>query len=265
LSRDERDVTEARTEGERLFEQYLDEMQYAYEFEKEFEGKKKRPDYAVTKGGGTFLFDAKDFDPMTPKLGFSQFDPYSRLRQRIDDGRKKFKEFKEFPCCIVLRNTGNAFVNVESPAIVIGAMYGDAGFKIPIYVGPGTSSTPPRPPQQAFLEGGKMVYKHKAQNTTISALITLRYIAVGMCRVKEIFKEHRHLSIPDAIEAASERFPSFDVEERRLGVIVWENALARIPLSRDLFTGPYDLRWGVESSDQKIVFEGEALRELITD
>jgi hypothetical protein len=144
-------VTAARTEGERLFEQYLNEMRYAYEFEKEFEGKKKRPDYTVTRSGSTFLFDAKDFDPMKPEFGFSQFDPYFRLRQRIDDGRKKFKEFKEFPCCIVLRNTGNAFVNVETPAIVLGAMYGDAGYKIPVYVGPGPSSTLPPPAPANFL------------------------------------------------------------------------------------------------------------------
>jgi hypothetical protein len=64
------------------------------------------------------------------------------------------------------------------------------------------------------------------------------------------------------MEAASERFPNFDVEERHLGVIVWENAVARIPLSRDLFTGPYDLRWGVEGSDQTIVFEGKIFREF---
>jgi hypothetical protein len=42
------------------------------------------------------------------------------------------------------------------------------------------------------------------------------------------------------------------------------NEAARF-LSRDLFTGPYDLRWGVEGNDQTIVFEGEALRGLITD
>src|ERR1022692_2107126 len=155
-------------------------MRYAFEFEKEYEGKKKRPDYTITKDGSKSLFDAKDFDPMRPAPGFSQFDPYSRIRQRIDDGRQKFKEFKEFPCCIVLRNTGNAFVNVESPGIVLGSMYGDSGFKIPIYVGPGTSPTPPPAPQHAFLEHGKMVRKTYAQNTTISALVTLRHVRVGV-------------------------------------------------------------------------------------
>jgi len=37
-------------------------MDYPYEFEKEFPGKSKRPDYTVTKNG-VFLFDVKDFDP----------------------------------------------------------------------------------------------------------------------------------------------------------------------------------------------------------
>lgn len=258
-------MAETRTEGEKLFAQYLDGMQYVYEFERGFEGKKKRPDYTITKEGGLFLFDAKDFDPTMPPPGFMQFDPYFRIRQRIDDGRKKFKEFKEFPCCVVLRNTGNVFVDVESPHAVLGAMYGDAGFKIPIYVGSGPNPTQAPPVEQAFLGGGKMIRKSYAQNTTISALVTLRYVAVGMRRVRMVFRDRPHLSVAEAIEEACKRFPDFDVDERHLGVIVWENAVARIPLSRDLFTGPYDLRWGVEGADQTIVFEGEVLRELPND
>ena len=254
-------MTQARTEGEQLFKKYLDAMQYMYEFEKEYEGKKKRPDYTVTKDGGVFLFDAKDFDPLMP-LGFSQFDPYFRIRQRIDDGRKKFKEFKEFPCCVVLRNTGNAFVNVESAPIVLGAMYGDAGFEVPVYLGPGASPTPPPPPRPAFLGNGKMVRNRYTQNTTISALVSLRHVAVGTQRLRAIFRELPHLGVPESIEVALERFPRFDADDRHLGVIVWENAVARIPLSRDLFNGPYDMRWGVEGNDQTIVFEGEELRKL---
>jgi hypothetical protein len=35
------------TPGELLFQDYLAAMRYPYEFEKEFPGKKKRPDYTV--------------------------------------------------------------------------------------------------------------------------------------------------------------------------------------------------------------------------
>ena len=51
------------TAGELLFQHYLDAMKYPYEFEREFPGKRKRPDYTVTKSGGMFLFDVKDFEP----------------------------------------------------------------------------------------------------------------------------------------------------------------------------------------------------------
>jgi len=199
---------------------------------------------------------------MELRPGFMQFDPYFRIRQRIDDGRKKFKEFKEFPCVVVLRNTGNAFVDIETPAIVLAAMYGDSGSKIPIYVGHGTSPTSPPPIQDAFGGRGKMVRKWYSQNTTISALVSLRYIALGMCRLRRIYRDLPGLRVSEAIEAAGERFPNFDLDERHLGVIVWENSVARIPLSRKIFTGRYDLRWGIESGDQTIVFEGEELREL---
>lgn len=67
-----------------------------------------------------FLFDVKDFDEYCP-LGFSAYDPYPRIREKIDEGREKFKEFKEFPCSIVLQNNGNAFVHLDSPEIVLGS------------------------------------------------------------------------------------------------------------------------------------------------
>ncbi len=41
-----------------------------------------------------------------------------------------------------------------------------------------------------------------------------------------------------------------------------ENAVARIPLSRKLFTGPFDERWGCENGYQSIVFRGDKLAAL---
>jgi hypothetical protein len=115
---------------------------------------------------------------------------------------------------------------------------------------------------QAFLGRGKMVRGSKKQNTTISALITLRKIRIGWLRYNKMIREFPKLSIDETLQAASERDEDFDLEEEHLGVIVWENAVARIPLSRTLFTGDYDLRWGVEGQDQTITFEGKYLSEL---
>jgi hypothetical protein len=251
-----------RTIGERLFEDYLNEMQYPYEFEKEYEGHKQRPDYTVTKDG-VFLFDVKDFDPYMP-LGVSAHDPYPRIREKIDSGRKKFKGFKDLPCCIVLRNNGNAFVDIEFPAVVLGAMYGDSGFTMPFDPAKGRAIGPPT---RAFLPGrGKMIRDpNHIQNSTISALLTLRYVGVGLRRLRKIWREFPGLSVDEAIQIGTERFPMFDAAERKLGVIVWENAVARIPLSRHLFTGRYDERWGVDGDDQKMVFRGEELAALTSD
>src|SRR5580765_8447244 len=90
------------TEGELLFQNYLNAMHYTYEFEKVFPGKNKRPDYTVTRNEAQFLFDVKDFEANMP-LGFGAYDPYPPIREKIEQGRDKFKEFKEYPCSLVLK------------------------------------------------------------------------------------------------------------------------------------------------------------------
>ena len=70
-------------------------------------------------------------------------------------------------------------------------------------------------------------------------------------------KRYPHLDVEETLAAAAKEFPNFDIGEKQLGVIVWENAVARMPLSRELFTGPYDERWGYEDGQQSIAFRGE--------
>lgn len=248
-----------RTIGEQRFEEYLKAMQYPFEFERTHLGKNKRPDYTVTKDGTTALFDAKDFDPNLPP-GFTQGDPYSHIRKRIEYGRAKFREYKEFCCCIVLQNNGNVFALTEHPKIVLGAMYGDIGYSIPVYVGPGAPPAPSPPIQEGFMSGAQMLPN---KNTTISALITLRDVAVGRRRLRQIWNQQPGLSIPDAIEAATGQFGAdFDAYETQQGVIVWENIYARIPLPRELFNGPFDQRWGLDGNDLAEVSCGSRLAEL---
>lgn len=177
------------TTGELLFQDYLNAMRYPYEFEKEFPGKSKRPDYTVTKDG-LFLFDVKDFQPYMP-VGGGAFDPYPRIREKIGEGRVKFKEFKQFPCSLVLKNNGNAFVQLESPDIMLGSMYGDSGFTFPVDTKLGRAAGPLK---RAFLSRGKMVRPTHNQNTTISALITLRHVGVGMWQYRTMVKKYPNLS-----------------------------------------------------------------------
>ena len=118
---------------------------------------------------------------------------------------------------------------------------------------------------RAFLGRGKMVRPTHYQNTTISALITLRHVGVGMRQYRTMVKKYPDLDVEETLAAAAKEFPNFDIGEKQLGVIVWENAVARIALSRELFTGPYDERWGYEDGYQSIIFRGEKLAELSDD
>jgi hypothetical protein len=250
-----------RTQGELQFERYLDTMHYSYEFEKPYAGRVKKSDYTIS-ASQVFLADVKDFDPYLPSLGFQQVDVHFRIREKIQAGYKKFKEYKDFPCCVVLQNNGNVHVPSEEPAIVLGAMYGTVGFQVPVWLGDGPppEGAPPAP-SPVFTGDAQMT---ATKNTTISALLSLREVAVGVRRVRRLRQEIKGIGFNDAIAAASQRFENFDYDEMQLGVIVWENCHARLPLSRELFTGPYDERYGLEGGDITRIFCGGGMAELET-
>ncbi len=122
-----------RTPGEVAFEKYLAFHRITFEFEKEHPGKSKRPDYTIEWEGKTIVFDVKDFDPpKTFSMGFGSFDPYPPIREKTDQGRDKFKEFKEHCCGLVLFNAGAPLISLENPDIMLGSMYGDSGFTFPV-------------------------------------------------------------------------------------------------------------------------------------
>ncbi len=250
-----------RTEGELQFERYLDSMHYSCEFEKSYPGRAKKPDYTVA-ASQVFLADVKDFDPYVPTLGAQQVDVHSRIREKIQAGYKKFKEYKDFPCCVVLQNNGNPHVSVAEPAIVLGCMYGTVGFQVPIYIrnGPPPAGNPPAP-TPVFTGDAQMT---ATKNRTISALLSLREVAVGILRVRKIRKENKGIGYDDAVTLASQMFEDFDYDEMQLGVIVWENAHARLPLSRELFRGTYDERFGLEDGYVQRIFCGSGMAELET-
>lgn len=85
---------ETRTVGESIFEDYLTAQGLTFEFEKEHAGKTKRPDYTIEWHCQTIVLDVKDFDPPDRfPTGSGAFDPYPPIRERINQGRDKFKQF----------------------------------------------------------------------------------------------------------------------------------------------------------------------------
>ncbi len=255
------------TKGERLFEAYLLLQGITnYEFEKTHQGKSIRPDFSVTLDR-EFIFEVKDFEPKDLLLS-GAYDPYKRIQDKIVEGSKKFREYKELSCCLVLYNNNASLIHLEEPEIMLGAMLGKYGVSLPRKSAIGEFDATTQ--RFGFHEGGAMIPPkiNEPQNTTISALITLREVEVGP-RKLGVYLERLMTRQPDItpVETFRETFSpdiDFDKHERQLGVIVWENVFARIPFPRNLFRGPYDERWGQKGNKLEIerVFVGSELAAL---
>jgi hypothetical protein len=250
-----------KTPGEIVFELYLNSQSIPFEFEKPHAGKSKRPDYTIQWDGHTIIFDVKDFDP--PKsfpMGFGQVDPYPPIREKIGQGRKKFKEFKEYCCGLVLFNAGAPLIFLDSPDIMLGSMYGDSGFTFPFNTETGVGDSSKLKPE--FLGRGKMIRPHwtKAENTTISAIIVVEIIKPFFLMMLDLVREDRSR---DWEKELSETIPGFDPNLEVPRVIVWHNGVARIRFPYDLFNGNCDTHYGIMSIEQGVTFEGEALPDRL--
>jgi hypothetical protein len=256
----------SRTKGEALFEEYLESQGLSFEFEKEHPNKSKRPDYTIEWESRPIVFDVKDFDPPARiSMGFQQVDPYSPIREKINQGRDKFKQYKEYCCGLVLHNAGNPFVMLDHPDFLLGAMYGDSGLTFP--VNPSTGVGDISQLKQAFLGGGKMIRPNwsEPQNTTISAVITVVRIQPHFLSLLDLVRENPHRDNEAEIRA---RIPHFDPEFQVPRVIVWHNAVARIPFPTNLFRGAYDSHFGVVrvengEVEQDVTYEGDAVPDRL--
>jgi hypothetical protein len=123
------------TISEQLFENYLISQGLAdFEYEKNHEGKKRRPDYLVKVNNQEYIFDVKEFDPPPIVKGYGAYDPLPAVREKINTVVKQFKEFKDWPCCLVLYNNGDPFVHLQDPDDMQGASRGRCTV-IPVLLG----------------------------------------------------------------------------------------------------------------------------------
>jgi hypothetical protein len=259
-------VETERTQGERQFEQYLRLQSLPIEHEKQHPGKSKNPDYCIQWRGQPVMFEIKDIEAPPLPTGVGASNSYPQIRERIVRGRKKFKEFKEFCCALVLYNNG-AFVMLEHADFMLGSMYGDSGWKIPFDPVKGLMDSSAM--VRAFLGGGMMLTPDREpRNTTISALITLTRICPDWQRMLAFRREHPHIPIDDLEDAMRAKNPTFDVNVVVPRVIVWHNCLARIPFPEDLFCGPYDSHVKLVHShgdtyERRTLYRGSGLPDTI--
>ncbi len=257
-----------KTESEKLFERYLDSSGFAgkWTYEPLIEGKIKRPDYLLHWEGCECFFEIKELrkKPSEPTKWPAHINPYSSLRAEIDEARKKFKEFKEYSCSLVVHcidDVRGRFLDAEH---VLGAMLGNLG--ITADYDPAKGELVAGSERNAFLSGGKMVNPRsgKAQNTTISAVVVLERfldnIEIERAVSEEIKKRDKRLSGPELVGLRM-KFYADHPTETVPRVVVVENPYARIAFPADLFMGHFDERWRLREGQVERVFAGTKLLE----
>ena len=256
----------AKTKSELLFEQYLDIRGYTdWEHEPaDLLGQTKRPDYLLRFGGRELLLEVKEMHEKRPHPGgLTSIDPYAGLRSEIDEARFKFKRLKDFCCSLVVYNLSDWEVRLGSHH-VYGAMLGDLGFAFHVNVD--TSQPPPSDEiENIFMEGGKMLRpgKRVPQNTTISSVVVVDELRAFKPKVHRAAQQAvkierkrlgRDLTLEEAVITEHNVFCS--VPNSWFGVIrvrVFENPFAAHPFPREVFCGPYEMRWVYDLEKQQIV------------
>jgi excisionase family DNA binding protein len=248
------------TLGEKYFAYYLNQNGIPFEFEKEWPGKRRRPDFSIPFRGRYYLFEVKDLEGPAPLPGFSYFDPVKPIRDHITEAQKQFKEFPDDSCSIVLLNHG-VLTFLDDPFTMFGAMHGRVEIEIPFDTEKGRLVT--REMRNVLSgKGAKMTPRQRPapQNTRISAVIGIRTVEIGLKRMNR----YLHQFPGDTwVEHMRDDIQDFDPNEVGIGLTVWENRDAKVRLPEDLFRGPFDVRWsGPDGDGIERVFTGSVLEEF---
>jgi excisionase family DNA binding protein len=256
--------------SEVLFEDYMAEQKLGVpDHEPILPGKNRRVDYRLRFNDQTLWFEVKEFAEDPSCFGEGRggaYDPYIGIRKKIDEASKKFREYPGESCSLVLYNRNLNLVDISTPFIVLGAMLGNLSHRVPMDFERGAVNGRPR---EFFSEGGKLIDPRTKTptNTRISAVIALEKLAVGKREIqialaKKERGEDRRLSWEETFEWLRSEEEAY--QRTALRALVYENPFAAKRLPNDIFTGPYDARWGPEPDKPYIrrLYAGAELEKL---
>lgn len=265
--------TNFKTVSEQHFSCYLDEYRYAWTYEPQIGGKRKKPDFLACRDGIEFLCDTKERSSKPAPPGFRCFDPIKPVRRLLAEGRLKFKEFADRLCVLVTYNNGDFDTRLD-PTCIFGAMLGDPGFTMNF--DPESGTVDPDSIQNKFLEhGGSMIRQYdplipgQAINN-LAAVVALtsyripnpafQHASAEEAKKRRIQKA-RDLTIHEELEIDYTLLQSMRMTLREAPrVVVCINPFASHALPSNLFDGPYDERWAIENSTMVRVFAGTEVK-----
>lgn len=236
-----------RTDGERWLAQYFVEVHGwregdAWDYEPELPGKVKRPDFRLRAGDPECMLEVKDFGENLSEISMERrtLRPFSRIRGKIEEGRRQLREFRDdFGCALVLRSGPTSDTAVNDPRRVVAAFLGIPGVE-------------------------------PLRNSTIGALITLRRLHVpaeasraAWRRLIEVYDGNLPppgigLALDGQLGAAG-----LGEDQRVLSASVYVNPQARTPFPSWLFHGPFDECWTVQDGRLRRTYVGEGLLRVI--
>ena len=126
-------VHDPRTHAERLLARYFQTRGWLrgaeWQYEPEFEGRRRRPDFRLRLGGWRLMLEVKEFGraesaPDGPRRG-----RHSRIAAKIHLGERQLREYRrDHLCAVVLLSGPDPDADVSDPAVTMGAMLGDRSF-----------------------------------------------------------------------------------------------------------------------------------------
>jgi hypothetical protein len=245
-------VTE-RTVSELAFEEYLSKQGIIFRYEELPNRITQSVDYSFKIASKTLRIDVKEWAPKRQLPGVGSLDPYMPVRNKIEEGRKKFKQYKDRdePCVLVLYHYGPQLIPLDDISI-FGAMRGNLGWVVPI--DPDTGVGDASQTKIVFTNGGKMIHQTPSalvrfQNTTISAIAVLKSIRVRNRRVSISLRRReaamgRKFTIEETFSLFPELYNSDESVEVEPRIVLYDNLDAAVSLPHGFPAGPYDERFG---------------------
>jgi len=236
-----------KTHSELLFEDYLQSLSLDFGYEAEVPGRTKRPDYRVEFNGRPYWFEVKELlDPESkPTKGF---DPTPPFEEKIDKARKKFSEFKDDPCVLVLHGCKSIY-RLPMLDVIVSAAFGER-----ITLEPACGQTLADEPFRFKFRGKAKLGPDR--NTTISAIAILQHYELESHWVDAFYRVRKKIELGEEVGplAYAEEFELMkDIENKvefkeSVRALILENPFARISLPSTFPLGPLDQRWGLKDS-----------------
>ncbi|MFJ2937939.1 hypothetical protein ACIO8G_34890 [Streptomyces sp. NPDC087219] len=242
------DVAEARVA------RYLRERGYTFEVEPEF-GTGRHPDYLISAGKHSIVAEVKAFETygmfanavpgqvMTRSLS----DALAPIRGKIKEAAGQLKGLQDrgWPLVVVLDNPAGRPIPLDSPYMILSAMYGDLTLNAPLE---------PEGVLGEFRAVAGRNGKLRNDHAYISAVAVVRREDHAALWAAQWFDEHREAFGPGGAEdgdqgtramvAAFAEASKDAPEGDDIFLEVFETLSdSAVPLPRDVFNGPRDRRW----------------------